>query len=130
MSIRSEKVAAEVQKTLAAPVASLAEEFGAGLATITSVKMSPDLQIAKVYLSLYGKNYSIGDFIKRLEARSGELRSFVGSKVRLRRSPELRFYPDDTLDQMDRIRELIEEAKTSRPPAKFNPDDYDDLPEI
>lgn len=110
MSLRAERVASVIKRALAGPVAELANTKNYGLATVTSVKMSPDLQISKIYISLYGKQ-SPAAFIKLLESKSSELKSVIAKKVRLRRTPELRFFIDDTLDQMEHIQDLLDSVK-------------------
>jgi ribosome-binding factor A len=108
MSIRTEKVASVIKKALAKPIADMAFKANAGLATLTSVKVTNDLQIAKLYISVYGGKITPLEFIDFLELRSGELRSVIASNVRLRYVPEIRIFLDDTLDQIDRIQKLLD----------------------
>lgn len=111
MSIRSEKVAGVIQKALYEPVRELAHEHHAGLVTITSVRMSGDLHIAKVYFSLYSGKLSPSEFIDILDKKQGYLRSLIGRQLKLRYTPELKFFVDDTLEQMDYIRRLMDKVK-------------------
>ena len=113
MNIRAERVAGGIQKVLSEPIAELARENKAGIATVTSVRMSPDLQIAYVYVSVYGGKISPQAFMNIIETVKPELRQLVGSKVRLRLTPELRFFYDDTFDKIERIEQLLKEAKDS-----------------
>lgn len=115
MSIRSEKVSSLLKRIIATPVSELAEEFSAGLATVTSVRLSKDLHVAKVYVSVYGAEISGPEFIDILEKKAGEIRTHVGANVRLRHTPELRFYLDDTLDQMEHIQNLLDKVKNDKP---------------
>lgn len=112
MSIRTEKVSSEIKKALAQPISDIAGELEAGLATVTAVRISPDLKVAKVYVSLYGKNYNAADFIDELTRKQGHLRHILGTKVRLRFTPELHFFLDDTLDQMEHIQKILNQANT------------------
>lgn len=111
MSIRAEKVASVIKRALSEPVSTIARENSAGIVTVTTVKLSPDLQIAKVYISVYGKKYSSAEFVQILDNRKGELRKIVGNSVRLRTTPDVKFFIDDTLDQMDRIQVLLDNSK-------------------
>lgn len=111
MSIRAEKVASVIKRTLATHLQPYATEAQAGLVTVTSVKLSPDLQIAKVYLSVYGGKINSSQFVDIIENKKGQLRSLVGSSVKLRFTPELKFFVDDTLDEMERIQKLIDSVK-------------------
>ena len=114
MSIRTEKVASVVKRTLTKPISELAQSHSCGLVTITSVRMSKDLQIAKVYMSIFGGKISPGEFIELLERNSGSLRHYIGSNLRLRFTPELKFFLDDTLDQMEHIQNILVQTKTKK----------------
>ncbi len=78
--------------------------------TVTSVKMSPDLGIAKIYLSVYNiiDKQSV---ILELEENYARLRQLLGQRVRkqLRRVPEIALYLDDTLDEMYRLNALFDD---------------------
>ena len=111
MSIRAEKVSSVIKRALAEPISRIASENSAGLVTITSVRMSNDLQVAKIFVSIYGSKVSPGKFLPLLEEKAGSLRSYLGKYIKLRFTPELRFFLDDTLEQMERIQNLIDSAK-------------------
>jgi ribosome-binding factor A len=111
MSVRAEKVASTIKRIIAEPISQIAREQDAGMVTVTSVRVTGDLQIAKVYISIYGEKTSPGKFISFLENKQGELRSLIGAKMRLRYTPELRFYLDDTLNEMEHIQELLDSVK-------------------
>lgn len=120
MSIRTERVAGELQKALATPLQRIAEELGAGLVTVTEVRVSPDLQIAHVYLSVYGGKCTPGDVLQHIEAEEmGRLRHHVGRTVKLRYTPTLRFYIDDSLDRALRINAILDSVR----PAEESADD-------
>jgi ribosome-binding factor A len=111
MSFRVEKVASEIKKMLAQPIAEIARGLNAGLVTLTSVRVSKDLQQAKVYISIFNKKSSPGLLIDELERRKGELRHLIGKDLRLRFTPDLKFFLDDTLEQMEKIQTLIDSVK-------------------
>jgi ribosome-binding factor A len=111
MSIRTEKVASVIMEALSEPLRRIASEKRAGLITVTSVKMSPDLQIAKVYISAIGGKASVADVLHALDEEKHAIRKHVASKVQLRFAPELRFYRDETMDAMEQIQNLVEQTK-------------------
>jgi len=83
-----------------------------GMVTISDVNVSPDLLVAKVYLSLY----QIKDpkaFLADLEQQVPELRHQLGNKIRnqVRRIPELHFYLDETMDNVFRLEEIFKQIK-------------------
>jgi ribosome-binding factor A len=79
------------------------------LVTVTSVKMSPDMGIAKIYLSVYNTEDK-QSVILLMEEQYAQLRQSLGNRLKrhMRRIPELQFYQDDTLDEMYRLRELFD----------------------
>ena len=81
--------------------------------TVGEVRMSPDLRIATVYvLPLGGVNVQV--VIKALARSAHELRRAVNKAVKLKFSPELRFLPDETFDQMDRTRKMLGDERVQR----------------
>ena len=111
MSIRADKVSSVIKKSLSRPISEIAEEKNAGLVTITSVRLSRDLSVAKIYVSIYGGKTTPAAFINVLEAKAGYIRSILGRNIRTRKTPEIRFFLDDTLDQMDKIQDLLDSVK-------------------
>lgn len=78
------------------------------LVTVTNVKMSPDLGIAKVYLSIYNTENKQAVFLL-LEEEMKRIRSTFYARVRkqLRRMPDIQFYEDETLDEMYKLNDLF-----------------------
>jgi ribosome-binding factor A len=77
-----------------------------GFITITSVRVSPDLKIAKIYLSVFEKDKR--DFVlEKVKASSGYIRSELASRIRIKFIPELKFFLDDTIDYVEKIEGLI-----------------------
>ncbi|GAB1429416.1 30S ribosome-binding factor RbfA [Ignavibacteria bacterium] len=111
MSIRTEKVAGLIKEVLSEPLRKIASELSAGLITVTSVKVSDDLQLAKIYISVLGGKASIADVLERVEADKKKIRSFVARQINLRYAPDLRFYKDEMLDAMDNISSLLNDVR-------------------
>ncbi len=84
------------------------EWFGPEMITVTEVRISPDLSIATVYLSVFPTQNRIQIMTKAGEIQ-GQIRFELGNRLRnqLRLIPELRFFEDDTFDQMERIDNLL-----------------------
>ena len=79
------------------------------LVTVTSVKMSPDMSIAKIYLSVYNTENKQA-VILTMEDSYHHLKQAFVQRVRkhMRRIPDLQFYLDDTLDEMYRLNSLFD----------------------
>lgn len=77
-----------------------------GFVTITAVRVSPDLKIAKVYLSVLEKDKR-ESVMEKVKASAGFIRSELASRIRIKFVPELKFFLDDTLDYVEKIEGLI-----------------------
>ncbi|MBA2747123.1 MAG: 30S ribosome-binding factor RbfA [Flavisolibacter sp.] len=83
-----------------------------GMVSISSVKITPDLLEARIYLSIYNaadRNVAL----KKIEERSWEIKKELAARVKhqLRRIPELKIFLDDTLDQVFKMEELFKQIK-------------------
>lgn len=108
-NIRQEKINALLQSELGSIFQrGMKEHFGGLFISVTVVRISPDLGSAKVYLSIMDK-VDKPQVLKELNQRSGLIRKLLGERVgkQLRRTPELFFYLDDSLDYAQKINELL-----------------------
>jgi len=83
-----------------------------GMVSISSVKITPDLYEARIYLSFF-KVPDNFDALKKIEERSWEIKKELTSRVRhqLRSMPTLTFYIDDTLDYVDKMEKIFKDIK-------------------
>ena len=83
---------------------------GGKMVTVTVVRISPDLGVAKVYLSIF-PGEGLEEAIQSVSDKVGLIRREMGKKLRnqLRHIPEFVFYLDDSLDYADRIENLLNE---------------------
>ena len=83
-----------------------------GMVSISSVKVTPDLLEARIYLSLFQVK-DIQAALKKIEDRHHEIKKELTARVRhqLRSIPALRFFRDDTLDQVFRMEEIFKQIK-------------------
>ena len=108
-STRQKKVSRLIQKELADIFIRKGNEISHGnLVSITKVRISPDLSLAKVYLSIFpAKNQA--DVLKTVQDHNTRIRYDLGQKVRsqLRIVPDLTYFLDDSLDYIDNIDRLL-----------------------
>lgn len=107
MSIRTARVAQLIKEEIGRALTSGIDTSGYGMLTVTEVIVTPDLRLAKVYVSHFRSEKSNDDVLAFLDSHLKEIRMGVGRAVRLKFTPELRFYIDQTLDKVERIEELI-----------------------
>ena len=82
---------------------------GIGFITITRVKVSPDLQLARVYYTTMGDEGARKQTAKALERATGFFRRHVGDRLQLRRVPELQFQFDESVAHQDRVEQILRE---------------------
>ena len=84
--------------------------FNGIMITVTKVNISPDLSIAKVYLSLFATSNK-EEMIDSIRGHAREIRFKLGRKIgkQVRVIPELQFYLDDSLDYIENIEKLLDE---------------------
>jgi ribosome-binding factor A len=78
--------------------------------SLTSVDLSRDLSVARVYFSLMDPNADPAPVVEGLQAASGFLRRKLGGAIKIRHVPELRFHHDDSAAEAVRIGHLIDTA--------------------
>ena len=89
-----------------------------GMISISSVKITPDLFQARIYLSMFQINDQVA-MLQKIQERSFEIKKqlVAGVKTQLRSMPELTFYLDDTLDHASRMDELFKKIKEEGKPG-------------
>ena len=109
--IRTQKIARLLQKVLGEIfVQETSGLLGNMMITVTEVRMSPDLGLAKVYLSfLLDKDGA--SMLAKVEQQKGAFRKLLGDRVwnKLRKVPELRFYTDDSAVHAAKMHQLLDE---------------------
>ncbi len=116
MGIRQKQTASTVQRSI---TRIFQEEggyiYGDALVTVTEVRMTPDMGIARIYLSVYNAHNKVG-VIEAVKHNATRLRSILASRIRhhVRRIPFLEFYLDETLDEMHRLSELFNKLEADK----------------
>ena len=106
---RQQKVARQIQKDLAEIIRARGmAAYDGAMVTVSGVKISPDLAMAKVYVSIF-PSAKAQDVMQRLQDETSRLRGELGRRVakQLRIVPERAFYRDDSLEYVEHIDELM-----------------------
>jgi len=90
------------------------DRVGAGMVSITDVDVSNDLQHAKIFVSIYGTEEAKAETMAGLKSSTSFVRRELGQRIRLRRTPEVVFYQDDSLERGDRTLSLINQLSAER----------------
>lgn len=110
-STRQSKIARLLQKELSEIFRLQTAKLGNTLVSVSAVRVSPDLSIAKAYLSIFPSEKK-EEMLKSINANAKTIRYELAQKVRyqLRKTPELAFYIDDSLDYIENIDSLLKSA--------------------
>src|SRR6266852_6781543 len=112
MSVRPDRVGQEIQAAIASMITrGELRDPRIGFVTITGVKVSPDLRVAKVFYSAIGADEELELTQAGLEAAKGFFRREVSAQVPLRVSPEIHFAFDNSIREGDKIDRLLREVK-------------------
>lgn len=87
-----------------------------GFVTVTGVKLSPDLRLARVFVSALGTEEEREESIGAIQHATSYLRSVLGREVRMRFLPQLEIIEDRTAEHGERIEQLLRGAGVSAPP--------------
>lgn len=79
-----------------------------GVISITDIELPSDFSIAKVYISVYGSEEQKTQVMEALQDNAPRVRKEVGKRIRLRNTPEIQFFPDDSLERGSKITEMID----------------------
>src|SRR5215469_9040317 len=92
---RHERIAGEIQQEISVMIAGeLKDPRLAGLATVTEVRVTPDLKQAKVYVSVMGNETEQASTLAGLRAAAGFIRHELSERLQMRRAPEVNFVLD------------------------------------
>ena len=97
-----------VRQVLSDAVAQDLQDPRIGFVTMTSVKTSPDLRHARVYVSVLGDDAQRASTLAGLSSAHGALQRRLARELRMKRTPMLEFIYDDTTDRAMRLNEVIE----------------------
>lgn len=108
---RQQKIARLIQKDLSDIFLRYARAYQGALISVSEVRVSPDLSVASIYLSIFDQSTSHNpqSLYQQIVEDTSKIRFELGNLERhqLRIIPELRFFLDETLDKMERIDQLL-----------------------
>lgn len=111
---RPDRVGEQIRQELSQIIAQQVHDPGVGFITLTRVKVTPDLQLARVLYTVMGDEKQKKETVKALERAVPFLRRQIGSRVRLRRVPDLQFFYDESIEHQDRIEQILLDLKRER----------------
>lgn len=110
-SRRQYRLAEEIRHDLGEILLRHLRDSRIGFVTVTGVKMSPDLKLAKVFVSVLGNQESREETMKTLAGAAPFVRHELCARIRMRRAPEVRFVYDESEERGARIDQILEEIR-------------------
>ena len=111
MSIRTSRVAEEIQKVISERLVRGLRDPLPGFVTVRGVEVTSDFTHAKIWVSVFGSDAQKKGAIDGLNTQRGVLRYEVGQKIRLRNTPQLTFVLDESSERAARVHALLDEVK-------------------
>lgn len=107
MKQRANRVGEQMKKELGDIIGRKIKDPRVGFVTVTDVRVSGDLQLATVYISVLGDEEQKESTLKGLAKAKGFIRSEIGQRIRLRKTPEISFEFDESIGYGHRIDTLL-----------------------
>lgn len=114
---RGERVGELIREEIAGLISRGLKDPRIGFVSVMGVRMSPDLRYANVYVSLYGSEKEKKASLVALRNSEGFVRREIGRHLRMRTTPEVRFFEDDSLDQVYHLEEVFHQLHESEKDA-------------
>jgi ribosome-binding factor A len=113
MTLRTDRVASLIKEELGTYISHRYQSSEFGLVTVTEVHVTPDLRLAKVYVSILGDEARKKSTLKQLELDKKTIRQFLGSHVRIKFTPDIHFHLDETMERVDRINRILNQIHST-----------------
>jgi ribosome-binding factor A len=118
LSHRIERVAEQIREEVSQILATEVADPGVGVVTVTRVKITPDLSLARIYWTIMGDAAERKKTQKALERAAAYVRHLLSTRMTLRRSPEVQFLFDQSVAAQDRVEQILQELKREESAAR------------
>jgi len=108
---RTERIGKEIRKIISNELQRSTFELGDGIISVSSVVVSKDFSIAKIYVSSYNSKFTPFEIINLLNTNKNHFKELIAKNMKLRIIPDLKFFLDDTLDEIEHIQSLIKKVE-------------------
>lgn len=109
---RMSRVGEEIKKELSILLQRGLKDPRIGFVTVTDVEVSSDLQLAKVFVSIFGSEEERKASLAGLQKAKGYLRTEIGKRVKMRHIPDFTFKLDESIDYGSKIESILREIST------------------
>ncbi|KSU85107.1 30S ribosome-binding factor RbfA [Fictibacillus enclensis] len=118
--IRSNRIGEQMKKEMGDIIGRKLKDPRIGFVTVTGVEVTGDLQQATVFISVFGDDEQKEQTLRGLAKASGFIRTEIGKRIRLRKTPEISFKFDESIEYGSRIETLLTDIKSSDEDSDYN----------
>ena len=112
MPHNTQRISEDIKREISASIRELGDERLEGaFASVSRCDVTNDLSHCKVYISAHGGEEKTAEIVSVLQGASGFFKKRINGRIKMRKMPELKFIPDNTLDYYDKITEIIDSTK-------------------
>lgn len=119
---RGERISVKIQQAITDLLSKKMQDPRIELATVSGVKLSPDLRVAFVYVTVFGDKRRIRETLEGFKKSKGFIKKNIAPKLGLKYMPDLRFKHDDTFDKAAKMDALIRSASSGTPDSESEND--------
>lgn len=112
---RAERISGKIQYAITELLSKKMQDPRVEMATVSSVKLTPDLRVADVYIAVFGDKKRIKEALDGFKKSKGFIKKSIAPKLGLKYMPDLRFVHDDSFDKAAKMDALIKSATTGTP---------------
>jgi ribosome-binding factor A len=122
---RADRISGEIRFAITQLLAKKLQDPRIEMATISAVKLTADLRIADIYITVFGDKKRVAETLEGFKASKGFIKKRIAPKLGLKFMPELRFFHDDSFDKAAKMDALIKSAMAgnSDPEIDSDPDE-------
>lgn len=117
---RTNRIGEEIKKELSILLQREMKDPRIGFVTVTGVEVTPDLQQAKVFVSVFGSAEQKEASLRGLQKAKGFLRTEIAKRIKLRHAPDLIFKMDASIDYGNKIETILREISTTEGEIKHD----------
>lgn len=115
MAVRAERIASLIKEEVGSILVREYQGRSPGFMTVTEVRVTADLRVARIFISVFGAPDVREQAMAFLEEETSHIRGILAGRLRLRFMPAVEFRLDDTMDRVDRINTLLKKIHRDDP---------------
>jgi ribosome-binding factor A len=112
MPHNTQRLSEDIKREISASIRELCDErLEGGFPAVSRCEVTNDLSHCKVYISAHGGEEKTAEIVSVLQGASGFFKKRINGRIKMRKIPELKFIPDNTLDYYDKITGILDSTK-------------------